>query len=169
MRRELGALNLPVVLCHGDFKPSNIVAVNDYASERSSVKDIVLIDYELSGPGYRGFDFYKLFRTSKCSRQNDANMKAFVRSYLRSSESVDNDASLTIESTLVEQVLSEMKLFEPMTWLEAGIFFLFAAKGDPTQIHKWEKLALDRFNNFDACGSRFQANLDEYTSTKAKR
>ena len=55
-----------------------------------------------------------------------------------------------------------MKLFEPLTWLEAGIFFLFAAKGDPTQTVRWEKLALDRFSNFDASKGRFQANLEQY-------
>ena len=164
MKQTLDALDLPQVLCHGDFKPSNIVVVNDDSSGCSSgVGEIVLIDYELSGPGYRGFDFYKLFRTADPSRQNDDNMAAFVRSYLESSQLADDDASSTIESARVAQVLAEMKLFEPLTWLEAGIFFLFAAKGDPTQIERWEKLALDRFTNFDASKCRFEANLEKYT------
>ena len=164
MKQTLDALDLPQVLCHGDFKPSNIVVVNDDSSGCSSgVGEIVLIDYELSGPGYRGFDFYKLFRTADPSRQNDDNMAAFVRSYLESSQLADDDASSTIESARVAQLLAEMKLFEPLTWLEAGIFFLFAAKGDPTQIERWEKLALDRFTNFDASKCRFEANLEKYT------
>ena len=161
MRQTLDALELPQVLCHGDFKPSNIVVVND-SSGGGGVGEIVLIDYELSGPGYRGFDFFKLFRTGDPSRQNGDNMAAFVRSYLRSTDKREKDASSTIGSARVEQVLAEMKLFEPLTWLEAGIFFLFAAKGDPTQTVRWEKLALDRFSNFDASKGRFQANLEQY-------
>ena len=161
MRQKLDDLELPQVLCHGDFKPSNVVVVND-SSGGGGVGGIVLIDYELSGPGYRGFDFYKLFRTADPSRQNGDNMAAFVRSYLRSTDKREKDASSTIGSARVEQVLAEMKLFEPLTWLEAGIFFLFAAKGDPTQTVRWEKLALDRFSNFDASKGRFQANLEQY-------
>ena len=159
MREKLDALELPQVLCHGDFKPSNIVVMND-SSRGSGVGEIVLIDYELSGPGYRGFDFYKLFRSADPSRQNDDNMAAFVRSYLKSSE-IDNTSS-SVDSARVQQVLAEMKLFEPLTWLEAGIFFLFAAKGDPTQIQRWENLALDRFTNFDASKCRFEENLEQY-------
>ena len=162
MRQKLDALDLPRVLCHGDFKPSNIVVANNCAGGGGGVGEIVLIDYELSGPGYRGFDFYKLFRTADSSRQNDDNMAAFVRSYLRSTYRADNACSATIDSAQVAQVLAEMKLFEPLTWLEAGIFFLFAAKGDPTQVQRWEKLALDRFTQFDASKCRFEANLNQY-------
>jgi thiamine kinase-like enzyme len=163
MRQQLDALDLPVVLCHGDFKPSNILVIDYHiSSDGRKIGDVVLIDYELSGPGYRGFDFYKLFRTANSAVQNDENMVAFVRSYLRSEQSLDSQSSSAIDSATVDRVLSEMKLFEPLTWLEAGIFFLFAAKGDPTQVERWENLALDRFDNFDASKSRFEANLEEY-------
>jgi|Transcript_723 ethanolamine kinase len=44
----------PVTLTHGDLKPSNIMILED-----NSLK---LIDLELSGLNYRGFDLMKLYR-----------------------------------------------------------------------------------------------------------
>ena len=48
----------------------------------------------------------------------------------------------------IDAVLAEMELFEPLTWLEAGIFFLFAARGDPSDQDKWVALALDRLGHY---------------------
>mmetsp|Transcript_19993 Transcript_19993/g.57408 ORF Transcript_19993/g.57408 Transcript_19993/m.57408 type:complete len:154 (+) Transcript_19993:11-472(+) len=141
---------------------------NPSSGADDGVGKVVLIDYELSGPGYRGFDFYKLFRTADPAPQSHDNMVAFVRSYLHSSEAMGGESSSkTIDSDQVEQVLAEMKLFEPLTWLEAGIFFLFAAKGDPTQLDRWENLALDRLENYTASKVRFIANLEQFS--KAQR
>ena len=176
MRKTLHMLDLPPeVLGHGDFKPSNIMVVDsdpNLSSKAETESAVVLIDYELSGLGYRGFDFYKLFRTADPTIQNQDNMEAFVRSYLQHSSGtlVDGDPppSTTIDLAQIEQVLAEMKLFEPLTWLEAGIFFLFAAKGDPTQLDRWEELALNRLDNYSASKARFAANLMEWESIKQR-
>jgi len=177
MRRTLDMLDLPpAVLGHGDFKPSNIMVVDNdpnLSSKAETESAVVLIDYELSGRGHRGFDFYKLFRTADPAIQNQDNMEAFVRSYLQHSSgtTVNNDkpSSTTIDSAQIEQVLAEMKLFEPLTWLEAGIFFLFAAKGDPTQLDRWEELAINRLDNYSASKARFAANLVEWESIKQRK
>ena len=81
----------------------------------------------------------------------------------------DESSSTTIGSAQIEQVLAEMKLFEPLTWLEAGIFFLFAAKGDPTQLDRWEELALNRLDNYSASKDRFVLNLVEWESIKERK
>lgn len=47
----------PVTLTHGDLKPSNIMILED-----NSLK---LIDLELSGLNYRGFDLMKLYRADR--------------------------------------------------------------------------------------------------------
>ena len=177
MRQTLDMLNLPpAVLGHGDFKPSNILVVDNdpnSSSEAETESAVVLIDYELSGQGYRGFDFYKLFRTADPATQNQDNMEAFIRSYLQHSSELAADGdpppSMKIGSAQIEQVLAEMKLFEPLTWLEAGIFFLFAAKGDPTQLDRWEELALNRLDNYSASKARFAANLVEWESIKQRK
>ena len=108
VKKMLEPLKLCKVLCHGDFKPSNIIVPTLKNS------DIVLIDYELSGPGYRGFDFYKLFRTADKRGQNHKNMVAFVEAYL--CEAVGGaGGTCTIPPNLIDDVMAEMKLFEPLT------------------------------------------------------
>mmetsp|Transcript_39370 Transcript_39370/g.86408 ORF Transcript_39370/g.86408 Transcript_39370/m.86408 type:complete len:489 (-) Transcript_39370:156-1622(-) len=160
LKGVLQPLHLPKVLFHGDFKPSNIIVPEPKARSSNSVDGIVLIDYELSGPGYRGYDFYKLFRTANASGQNHDNMVAFVEAYL--CEASGSGSTGIISSDLVDAVLAEMKLFEPLTWLEAGIFFLFAAKGDPAEIEKWSTLAQDRLDNYDRCKVEFWTNVKDY-------
>ena len=114
VKGALQPLHLPKVLCHGDFKPSNIIVPVPQPRSSNSIDGIVLIDYELSGPGYRGYDFYKLFRTANKSGQNHNNMVAFVEAYLR--EAIGSGSTGSIMSPeLVDAVLAEMKLFEPLT------------------------------------------------------
>merc|ERR1719464_1588840 len=62
MRSEISAARVAlskraprVVLGHGDFKPSNVM------EHAGSVR---LIDFELAGPNFRGFDLMKAFRTA---------------------------------------------------------------------------------------------------------
>ena len=52
------------VLGHGDLKPSNVL--------RLRRGGITFIDFELAGPNYRGYDIFKLFRTSKLPAASDA-------------------------------------------------------------------------------------------------
>jgi len=52
-------------------------------------------------------------------------------------------AGLTLEA-----VLAEVSLFEPLTWLEAAVFFLFAIQEDPSNSEKWAALARHRWSNY---------------------
>ncbi|KAH8066447.1 hypothetical protein JL722_889 [Aureococcus anophagefferens] len=99
------------VLGHGDFKPSNVL-LHDGAA--------VFIDFELAGPNYRGYDIFKLFRTNEMAPASDAELLRFIAVYLAEGGADSGDAEAA-------RCLAESKLFEPLTWLEAAIFFEFAA------------------------------------------
>ena len=75
MRSRCDALGLPVVVGHGDLKPSNVMS--DSADPDGG---ICFIDFELAGAHYRGYDLYKLFRTA--GEMSRANMGAFLTEYL---------------------------------------------------------------------------------------
>jgi len=47
-----------------------------------------------------------------------------------------------------EALLSEVFLFESLTWLEAAVFFLFAIQEDPGNTEAWSELARHRWENF---------------------
>merc|ERR1712039_225823 len=72
-RAQLDKHRLGVVLGHGDCKPSNVIASGDDAAA------VTLIDFELSGPNYRGFDTMKIFRTA--GGPNESCMKCFLKAY----------------------------------------------------------------------------------------
>ena len=38
--------------------------------------------------------------------------------------------------------------FEPLTWLEAAVFFFFAMATYPAKAHEWQPLALDRWESY---------------------
>merc|ERR1719323_2710117 len=84
-RQLLEVENFPVVLCHGDFKPSNVIL---NAGEES----VTIIDHELAGPNYRGFDLMKIFRTD--SQTCSSSMRMFFQSYLKSTGQPGSDAQL---------------------------------------------------------------------------
>ena len=77
-------------------------------------------------------------------------MRAFAEAYLGLLAEPGGAQEETIPPSKAEidAVLAEMELFEPLTWLEAGIFFLFAARGDPSDQDKWVALALDRLGHY---------------------
>lgn len=117
-----------------------------------------LIDFELSGVGWRGFDLYKIFRTGQGSRE--ANMVDFCTSYLNGSGGAE--AKLLVE---------EAKLFEPVTWLEAGVFFLFAiGEGreglEGAENEQWEAemeaLARDRVGEYASCVEGWESGVEEW-------
>ena len=130
-RLALEGVPLKVVTGHGDFKPSNIMMAE-------SNSDVMFIDFELAGPNYRGFDIFKLFRRGQPSSGGEAepmshqNLRAFVSAYLshlapenRALSPGPSSGGATGREDL-ERVLTEVYLFEPLTWLEAAVFFLFA-------------------------------------------
>ena len=110
----------------------------------------LFIDFELSGPNYRGYDIFKLFRTNEMSPVCDAELLRFIEAYLGA------DAN----HVAVERCLFETKLFEPLTWLEAAIFFAFAAVKLPENSDEWIGLAKDRWAAYEeTAGAGFDAIL----------
>jgi len=127
-----------VVLGHGDFKPSNIML------HEGAVK---LIDFELGGPNFRGFDLFKVFRTAEGF--SDTSMREFLRRYLAAAG----------EPCSEEDVLGlavEARVFEPLTWLEAAVFFLTLPQFKPEQTARWHELAIDRWTKFEKTKNRLQ-------------
>ncbi len=125
--------NACVVLAHGDLKPSNVILTQSDASQ------VQLIDLELSGPNYRGFDLMKLFRTSH-QQYSEERFTHFLKVYC-DEMNVDDVAS----------VEEETKLFLPVSWLEATIFFALVLVLEPrgSDDHaNWEALFLDRWRQY---------------------
>jgi 3-dehydroquinate synthase/2-deoxy-scyllo-inosose synthase len=120
-----------VVFSHGSMNPSNVMLNSD-----GTVK---LIDFELGGPNYRGFDLMKLFRTSgTCSERC---LEYFLRVYGASTGELQCKDDV---STLVKEV----RMFEPLTWLEAAVFFLVMPQFKPEGSSKWNELAIHRWSKF---------------------
>lgn len=121
----------PGIVCgHGDLKPSNVLEHRG---------DVRLIDFELGGPNYRGFDWMKLFRRPEGFQEED--LRHFLASYAACGE---EPCSLQQLDSLVE----ETKAFEPLTWLEAFIFFLALIPYKPAELKKWQGLAQHRWQMY---------------------
>jgi len=100
-----------------------------------------LIDLELSGFNYRGFDLMKLYRADRavfsvrtllqhhipidfpCNEQEESFFK-FLYEYHAEFNLLNNKTKKNIRAE-VEQLALECRIFEPLTWLEAAIFFIF--------------------------------------------
>merc|ERR1712217_595561 len=131
-RRMLDGADFPVMLCHGDFKPSSVIlATNEDC--------VTIIDHELAGPNYRGFDLMKVFRTD--SQSSALSMKMFFSSYLKSMGQPSTDVQ-------VAALVREAKMFEPLTWLEAACFFLAMPQLKPQETPRWNALAVDRWSKY---------------------
>jgi len=125
--------NYPIVLCHGDFKPSNVILNKD--------NEIKLIDHELGGPNYRAFDLMKVFRTAGKSSQ--ASMEHFLKSYVKCFGEETSEEELS-------DIFQETKIFECLTWLEAACFFLALPQFKPQETERWNDLALDRWEKYES-------------------
>lgn len=117
-----------LVLGHGDLKPSNVVFYDGVAT---------LIDFELGGPNYRGFDLMKLFRTD--AAMSEASMEHFFRSYVREVQGCKETPA---------EVAAEARAFLPLTWLEAAVFFLTLPQFKPDETARWNTLAVDRWGKY---------------------
>merc|ERR1712232_575033 len=104
----------------GSMNPSNVMMSSD-----GTVK---FIDFELGGPNYRGFDLMKLFRTSGASSERC--LEHFLRVY---AASVDDP---------LYPLVKEVRMFTPLTWLEAAVFFLVMPQFKPEGALKWKELAI---------------------------
>ncbi len=164
MHALITPLGLPVVVGHGDLKPSNVMVLRDSECDAEGdnvCEHVSLIDFELSGPNFRGFDLFKLFRTSNPTSRTQENFERFCRRYLEctTGEKVDDKD--------VASLIAEAKLFEPLTWLEAGTFFLFAVREDSAQRERWNGLASDRLENYERAKKGLQDRVDEYKKLNA--
>lgn len=82
-----------------------------------------LIDLELSGFNYRGFDLMKLYRADRAVFSEESFFK-FLYEYHAEFNLLNNKTKKNIRAE-VEQLALECRIFEPLTWLEAAIFFIF--------------------------------------------
>ena len=92
---------------------------------------------------YRGYDLFKLFRTA--GPRSAENMRAFLGAYLacRGGTADDTDtapadaatavAAVSAGSLELDELQAEANAAEPLTWLEAAVFFLFAISVYPSQ------------------------------------
>jgi ethanolamine kinase len=124
-----------VVFAHGDLKPSNMMRAPVAADIDDEGPALWFIDLELSGPNYRGFDIMKLFRADEGF--SEPNLLLFLHTYLTSAglcnaapaedgspNDGDDDAHGGDCDRLTRQLYAEARMFEPLTWLEAAVFFV---------------------------------------------
>mmetsp|Transcript_51814 Transcript_51814/g.80939 ORF Transcript_51814/g.80939 Transcript_51814/m.80939 type:complete len:722 (-) Transcript_51814:98-2263(-) len=131
MRVALDKYRPKVVFCHGSMNPHNVMVSTD-----GSVK---FIDFELGGPNFRGFDLMKLFRTANVSSQHC--MNHFLGAYGAATDEVHSKSDLN-------NLIKEVRMFEPLTWLEAAVFFLVMPQFKPEGSAKWRELAIHRWRKF---------------------
>jgi len=130
----MNAVGARVVFAHGDLKPSNMMRTPVAADV--DIDDagpaLSFIDLELSGPNYRGFDIMKLFRADEGF--SEPNLLLFLRAYLTTaglcsaaegrSPNDDDDGGGGDCDRLTRRLYAEARMFEPLTWLEAAVFFV---------------------------------------------
>merc|ERR1719213_428350 len=87
LKTALEKYNPKLVFAHGSMNPSNVMMSTD--------GNVRLIDFELGGPNYRGFDLMKLFRTA--NPFSDACLEHFLCTYAKSS-GIKDVAALTAET-----------------------------------------------------------------------
>jgi len=157
----LESLHLPIVIGHGDFKPSNVFW--------TSGNTVRLIDFETAGCHYRGYDLAKIFRTAHRTPWTVSNQAYFLECYQAATKLKSYDFSLVFESDIeddVQRLLLESELLLPMTWLEAAIFFEAMLRDEPSDSQnqaKWQQLAKERLQKYEeACGDDFWEKVDIY-------
>jgi len=163
MRLRFEAIELPTVFAHGDLKPSNVMrcapASGDGGESASgSGGRVTFIDLELAGRNYRGYDLFKLFRTSGAASLPAR--AAFLRHYLQ----------LTGASAeLLDELVAEVEAFEPLSWLEAAVFFYFAMCTYPRHADSWAHLADDRWRRYLASVSAVEEHGEATRALLAAR
>lgn len=105
-----------------------------FQKQKGSMK---LIDIDLAGPNYRGFDSMKLFRTSE-KLFYDAALLSFLDSYHRRAE---------LSKFTVSELFYEAQMCEVLTWLEAALFFATLSTMD-TETERNAALFHDRWSHY---------------------
>jgi thiamine kinase-like enzyme len=136
-REAIDKLGYPLALCHGDMKPSNLI--------QEDGGQLKMIDFELAGPNYRGFDICKLFRNDTGPVEEE-DLRRFVTQYLGGSA----------DPAAVDALVAEAKQLEKLTWLEAAVFFMAmlsdcSGQYSAEEIEQAEKLAEHRWQRYLAC------------------
>ena len=142
--------HLPLVLGHGDLKPTNVLARPSGSEIVHGYSDAVLIDFELSGVNYRGFDLCKLFRNDAGAINTSPTgpLWSFLNGYRVCCQKSPGAGSGYMPS--VDSLAAEAAALEPATWLEASVFFMTvlcedgfsAAQYDVAErlsTHRWER------------------------------
>lgn len=122
---------MSIGICHGDLKPSNMMI--------SDENKLLLIDLDLSGPNYYGFDVMKIFRTSEytTSVKKEEILKEFIKNY----------CELYAGNLSPKAMYAEAKMCEPLTWLEAALFFSLSIALDGSGDEK-HGLFVNRWENY---------------------
>ena len=122
---------------------------------------ITFIDFELAGCHYRGYDLFKLFRTG--SAPSATNMRTFLGCYAAAAATASlalgpscshapvppaDAAASGLLDVWLDEFRAEAYCCEPLTWLEAAVFFLFAITVYPSQSTDWAPLAVDRWERY---------------------
>jgi len=145
-KKVLTKHQLPVVLAHGDLKPANVMIYEggggSAAEDNATTAMISLIDFELSGPNYRGYDIMKLFRKQP-GKDRQENMRRFLHFYARE-EGVSDD----MISDFIKQAEIEAEMIEPLTWIEAVTFFALILRVKPDRRKEWISLAESRWKEY---------------------
>mmetsp|Transcript_8475 Transcript_8475/g.20386 ORF Transcript_8475/g.20386 Transcript_8475/m.20386 type:complete len:192 (+) Transcript_8475:591-1166(+) len=157
----LEALHLPLVLGHGDFKPSNVIILGDSGEAR-------LIDWETCGCHYRAYDLAKFFRavephTNEEHQLLSRNRFTFIKNYC------DNVGATRGASTDDPTWVSlESKLLLPMTWLEAALFFHCKSYDEGSEVDLYTNYAEQRLRSYGKSLKQWEVDLKEYQSLSCK-
>ena len=85
--------------------------------------------------------------------------KAATLACIASGATPDTDSPGSFDRRL-EALLAEVYIFEPLTWLEAAVFFLFAIQEDTKNMDTWSELAVHRWDNYEKSKSSIQVNSE---------
>ena len=138
-RALLASQRHQIVVGHGDLKPTNVLGITASDNPTEAVSRAVLIDFELGGPNYRGFDLCKLFRNDAGAIDTtpDGPLRSFLREYRAACVSEQAAAGGEWAELPDEAGLAaEAAALEPMSWLEAAVFFM-TVLGMPPDCTDW--------------------------------
>jgi ethanolamine kinase len=139
-RDAAARIGFPLAVCHGDCKPSNVLLT-------PSDGRVQLIDFEIAGPNYRGFDLCKLLRNDLTPVAEES-MRTFVELY----------SSPNAARSAVRDLVAECRWMERLTWLEAAVFF-HAVRADPSEAitaaerARAQRLADHRWQRYLSCAA----------------
>merc|ERR1711862_248374 len=116
--------------------------------------NVKFIDFELGGPNYRGYDLMKLFRTAGPFSEDC--VEHFLGIYAGSVCELPSSAATRVAEAIGEKqckedvadLMKEVRMFEPLTWLEAALFFIVMPQFKPQGSAKWNELATHRWSKF---------------------